>query len=50
MAGVGPAPKPASKRRHHNPPAAWGRASPVTSGCRSPTGFATGVAAERRHR
>jgi hypothetical protein len=31
MAGVGPAPKPASKRRHHNPPAQWGGATPTTA-------------------
>ena len=31
MAGKGPAPKPASKRRHHNPPASWGGANPITA-------------------
>lgn len=31
MAGIGPPPKPASKRLHHNPPANWGGATPVTA-------------------
>ena len=31
MAGHGPAPKAPSKRRHHNPPASWGGANPITA-------------------
>jgi hypothetical protein len=31
MAGIGPAPKPASKRRRRTPPATYGAATPVTA-------------------
>ena len=31
MAGIGPAPKPASKRRRYNKPATYGDADPVTA-------------------
>ena len=31
MAGIGPAPKPASKRRRYNKPATYGAAEPVTA-------------------
>ena len=31
MAGIGPAPKPASKRRRYNKPATYGAAEPITA-------------------
>jgi hypothetical protein len=36
MAGIGPAPKPASKRRRANKPRTWGAAEPVTAPAASP--------------